>query len=127
MRIIKKCRIHDAIVWPMLGDSGRGYYEYGNPIEIKCRWDDIDSQQFEEDGVSFRCRAEIIADRRIKVGDLMLRGKLDDVVGDTSDPQSIPNIGAVRRVEINTTLRNPDNTDYDKTVVAVYLGNRYGR
>lgn len=126
MRIIKQCRIHKAVLWRSLGDTGRGYLAYSTPEEVKCRWDDLESTQFQEDGTSFRCWAELVMDRRVAVGDLLIRGELADLKGDIFDPQSLPNIGVVRRVEISPTLRNKDITNYNKTAVIVYLGNRYG-
>lgn len=127
MQIIKKCKIHDAIRWPVLGDSGRGHYVYGPPIQIKCRWDAANSQQVDMEGVNFRGRAEVICDPPVNFGDLFLLGKLEDVKGDISDPQSLYNIGICRRFEISTTTRNKNFNDMTNTFCIVYLGHRYGR
>lgn len=122
MRLIRKCRIHDAVLWRKLGDSGRGYYLYDKPVQIKCRWNQTDEQMATKEGIDFRCISDLVVDRDVAVGDLLWYGLLADITYDITDPLVIPNVGVVRKVEKITTLRNTDMTNFDLTACFVYLG-----
>lgn len=123
MRLIKKCRIHTAILWRRNGDSGRGYFVYAAPVEIKCRWNETSEQMYDDKDTEFRCIAEVIVDRDVSVGDALLYGELADVSHDHMDPLAIPNTATVKKIDRLMTLRNKEITNYDLTAVTVYLGN----
>ena len=122
MRIIRTCRIHKAVLWKRLGDTGRGYYAYDKPVQISCRWDGTDEQLFDDKGVAFKSTATLIVDRDVKVGDILLYGLLVDVKADLTDPSAIPDAGVARKVEKICELRNSDMTDFDRMACFVYLG-----
>ena len=122
MRIIKKSRKHSAILWRRLGDSGRGYYNYEAPVQIKCRWDDVTGHGFNEHGVSYYVIAEVIVDRKVTLGDALLYGKLADLKFDGNDPLAIPGVGIVKKTERYATLKQKDLENYDQTLHLVTLG-----
>ena len=122
MRIIKKSRKHPAILWRRLGDSGRGYFTYEAPVEIKCRWDDVTGHNFDEHGVSYHVMAEVIIDREVTLGDALRYGKLADLEFDASDPLAIPGVGLVKKLERYATLGQRDLENYDQTLHIATLG-----
>lgn len=124
MQIIRKARIHTAVLWKKLGDSGRGYYVYGHPVQIMCRWNQTDEQLFDKNGVEFRCISNLLVDRDVSVGDILKYGLLTDINQPIGDPLVIEGAYPVRMVEKLTTLRNPDMTNFDLTACFVYLGQK---
>jgi hypothetical protein len=122
MRIVKKSRKHPAILWRRLGDSGRGYYTYEAPVQIKCRWDDVTDHRFDEHGVSYRVMAEVIMDRETSLGDALLYGKLANLKFDGTDPLAIPGVGLIKKIERYATLRQKDLENHDQTLHVVTLG-----
>jgi hypothetical protein len=122
MQLIKKCRIHDAILWRSKGDNGRGTSVYELPVQIKCRWEGLESQQFTADSIEHRCNSLVLVDRNVKVGDILKLGLLTAEVGDTTDPTSLDDVNFVRKVEKTPTLRNADMTNFDKVACYAYLG-----
>jgi hypothetical protein len=122
MRIIKKSRKHKAIWWKALGDTGRGYFAYDTPVEIDCRWDDVTDHRFDDCGVAFRCMAEVILDRKIGLGDIILYGKLADLKFNPTDPLAIPGIGTVKKLERYASLRQRDLGNPNETLHLATLG-----
>ena len=122
MQLIRKCRIHKAVLWKKLGDSGRGYYVYASPVEIDCRWNQTDEQLFDKNGVEFRCVSDLVVDRDVAVGDILKYGPLTSITQPIDDPLVRDGAYPVRKVEKLTTLNNPDMTNFDLTACFVYLG-----
>ena len=122
MRLIKKCRIHDAILWRSKGDNGRGTYVYELPVAIKCRWETLESQQFTADGVEFKANATVLVDRDVTTGDILKLGLLTALVGDATDPTALDGVGYIRKVEKTPTLKNADFTNFDKMACFAYVG-----
>ena len=124
MQLIRKCRIHKAVLWSKIGDSGRGFYVYADPVQIDCRWNQSDEQMFDKTGVEFRCVSDLVVDRNVQVGDIVKYGLLTDIEQPLHDPLVIDGAYPVRMVEKITTIRNPDMTNFNLTACFVYLGQK---
>ena len=122
MQIIRKCRIHKAVLWSKQGDSGRGYFIYNAPVQISCRWNQADEVLFDKFGVEFRCISDLVVDRDVAVGDILKYGLLTDIKQPIDDPLVIDGAYPVRMVEKLTTLTNADMANFDQTACFVYLG-----
>lgn len=122
MRIIKKARIHNAVLWRNQGDTGYGYKVFSAPEQIKCRWDEVSEQAQDANGVMFASIGTVLVDRHVDVGDMLKVGLIEDISGDLTDPQNIKGAYTARKVEKTPALRNKALTNYDQTAVFVTLG-----
>lgn len=80
MSIISRMRRQQAVYWEPTGQSGPGGEPlYLAPIEIKCRWDDVQEVSVSPTGEEFVSRSKVYTDRRVKLNGVLKEGKLDSV------------------------------------------------
>jgi hypothetical protein len=90
MSIIKKMRKQYAVYWPPLGPNQSGMQTYGEPVEIRCRWEDDDFAFVDSKGTTVASTTSVFPDRILEVGGILWKGRLLDVPSQ-SDPLSNEN------------------------------------
>lgn len=104
MSIISRMRKQTAVYWPLDIESGGDKFDdYGqpvlsDPIEIKCRWEDVSEEFIGSDGTRQISNAKVYVDRDVDVGGVLMLGTLLDV-SSADNPKG--NIGAfeIRKFE----------------------------
>ena len=83
MGIIERMRKQKAVWWEFTGLDRSGQKTYANPIEIQCRWEDVNEESIDERGNQFISASIVYVDREMKPGDILWNGLLAD---DPDDP-----------------------------------------
>jgi hypothetical protein len=86
MSIITKMLKQDCVYWPLASSEsgGRSFDNYGQPvlsepIEIKCRWEDVSEEFITSDGTKLMSKAKVYVDRDVDKGGVLMLGVLDDI------------------------------------------------
>ncbi len=76
--ILKRARRQFAIYWSQQSGPGEyGQRAFNNPVEIRCRWDDVQKEVRNAQGETVMSSADVIVDRDMKPGDMLELGHLD--------------------------------------------------
>lgn len=108
-KFIESVCVQTAVYWGNPQPDGYGGYEFDDPIEIDCRWEEK-QQQVEDKGVIktgeiFVSQAEVLLTRDIDYGSYLYLGTLDDLYDNaesstvTLDPVTITNAFKVHKFE----------------------------
>jgi hypothetical protein len=124
MRIIKKMRRQTAVYWEPSEVGEEGQMTFLEPIEIKCRWEDITEQYIDRAGTPQTSSARVYVDRDLfKLGVLWLPPEnLNLNEGDalsqvTSEEDPFANSGAfeIRKFEKLPVLKPKTEDDFLRT------------
>ena len=94
MSIITRMRKQTAVYWPLAGDeSGQldydafGRPQWGTPVQISCRWEDVSQEIIQPDGTNTMTKSVVYVDvdQDVRVGGVLYLGLLADV--DQDDPK----------------------------------------
>jgi hypothetical protein len=77
MSLIKKMRKQVAVWWPAAGVDEFGVKAFGEPVAIKCRWEDRAGEFADARGFMMASNATVYVDRPMKIGDKLKLGGLD--------------------------------------------------
>lgn len=107
MSLIKRMRKQDAVWWAVTGQNSSGENLYDAPVEVKCRWEDVAEQFTDAMGQIAISNSRVYVDRAMKVGDILWKGKLAEVV---SQMQPFQNAGAyaIRKFGQIPNLKNSE-------------------
>lgn len=74
-------RYQAAVLWPVTGTDRYGQPTLGDPVEIRCRWDDTRRDILDAQGMRVAIDATIYVDMDIDIGSEIYKGQLDDWLG----------------------------------------------
>lgn len=110
-----------AVYWPPGSEEtgGRDFDDYGKslfstPVEISCRWDDVNEEILLSDGERVMSRATVIVDREVKLRGVLCLGTEAEMT-DLINPKKNEGAYEIRRVD-----KNPDIDGRD-TLVRAFL------
>ena len=112
MGIIKSMRRQVAVYWS-LSNAAVKYDAYGNPItqvvpvEIKCRWDQMQTEFIDAEGTKRLSQAVVFVDRDVDIGGSLFEGVLSDLV-DPSDPNKNPGAFEIKAFTRTPNLKNTE-------------------
>ena len=83
MSLITRVQKEVLTYWPPIesGANQFGELTYGPPEEVKCRWDDRIQEIILDDQTRVISRVEVISEKRLEVGGIIVRSPLDSVTG----------------------------------------------
>lgn len=87
MKIIKKMMKWKATYWPPVDVDEHGDPILGDPVEIKCRWEDCNELYLNPDGEQKVSSAKVYVDRDLELGGRLFNGELDEA---PADPREDP-------------------------------------
>ena len=93
-----------AIYWGNPVDDGYGAYTYDTPVEISCRWEDVNMvDTVDPKVVGYVVRCEVILDQDVDENGMMFLGGLADISeSDYGDPAGLGAYPIVRFDKIPT-------------------------
>lgn len=108
MSLIKRMRKQKAVYWAPTGTGEDGQPVYRQPVEIKCRWEDVIVQFKDYKGRETSSRARVYVDRLLACGGVLWQGT---VAGLTSQSEPFNNPHAYEILSFGTipNLRNSEN------------------
>lgn len=86
MPLLSRMLKQKAVYWPpsdVISDTGEK--TYGDPEEVRCRWEDITETFLDRDGNTFASRAKVYVDRDLQRQGILWQGGLDELK-DPVDP-----------------------------------------
>lgn len=93
-----------AVWWVYTGTDRFGDYTYGEPVEVRCRWDDIAAEYLDEGGARRISNAMVMVDRDMKPGGMLWNGTLEGL----TDPGVPENNEGARKIERFEKSPDPD-------------------
>lgn len=121
MSIITRMRKQTAVYWAPGSEEtgGKDYDDYGrplyaDPVEISCRWEDVNEEFVTPDGTRDSSRCIVYTDRVVALRGVLMLGTLNDVA-DLDDPKKNDDAWEIRRFDKLPNLRNTE------TLLKAYL------
>jgi len=102
--------LNDAVYWSIGAgeDDGEGNITYPAPIEIKCRWQDVNEMVDDNEGNQFLSQAIIYSDRELEDNGWLFEGKLTDIVGSTDNPKEVAGAYMIKKKGKSSRLKIAD-------------------
>ncbi len=114
---IKRVAVQTAVYWGNPQANGQGGIDYDEPVEIKCRWDDVVKVVTDAKGKEITTMAEVLVTQHLDVDGRLFLGTLDDLdSGQLDDPASIDRCFAIKRFD-----KSPEFRSTTKFVRVAYL------
>lgn len=110
MSIISKMRKQTAVYWGPPVESGDGDQTYPDPVEIECRWEDVNGAVLSFPSNDVLNDSTVYSDRDLEVNGYLYLGTLSEVDGLT--PDEVP---LARRIKGFSKLPNLRATEYLRT------------
>lgn len=86
MSLITRMLRQVAVYWPPTHPDDQGEPISGEPIEIRCRWEDAAKAYLDKNGVETTSNSIVYVDRDLEIGGILWQGKLADIDPDTTHP-----------------------------------------
>lgn len=83
MGIIKTMRRQQAVFWPFVSTNQFGKKVVGDPVQIKCRWEDVTEEFLDSNGEVQMSNAVVYVDRDTPIGGILMLGTLADITDET--------------------------------------------
>ena len=106
-RVIQKFTVQDAIYWASPQPDGFGGFTYGDPQEIKVRWEDKTQVVIGADGKEVTSGAELLVNLDLDLESRVMLGSLDDV-GSDDTPEGLGAREIVRFEKIPMVMQTND-------------------
>ena len=107
MGIITTMRRQKAVYWAYLSVDTYGRPTWSAPVEIDCRWEDVNEEFLDEHSERQISMSKVYVDRDMKVGSVLMLGELDSGV-DEDNPKDNDNAWEIRRFERLPNLKNTE-------------------
>lgn len=82
MSIITKMLKQEAIYWPPVSADNYGQPTFGSPVEIACRWEDVQKEILTPEGEEIISSTTVYVDRDVEIGGALLLGTLSSSVNE---------------------------------------------
>ena len=118
--IADKCN-DTAVYWGNPVNDGKGGFTYDDPVEIDCRWEDMDQIVSDDKGNTFTSRAQVFLTQDVDINGRLYHGTLDDLYDLDStlessdanlDPADVEGAYYIKRRQKIPTLNDPENFFY---------------
>ena len=104
MGILTKMLRQEASYWALVGFSQYGQPEYADPVEITCRWEDVNEEFIDAQGTRQMSHAMVYTDRDVTVGGVLMLGELESPVNE-GDPKRNTGAWEIKRFDKLPTLK----------------------
>lgn len=79
MRIIEKMLIQDAVYWPPIGNDANGQLQFGEPVAIRVRWEEVAKEFIGRDGTRKVSKARVYTSVDTEPDGMLFLGTMDQV------------------------------------------------
>jgi hypothetical protein len=102
-----------AVYWGNPVNVGEGGFTFDDPIEIDCRWENINQVVSDSKGVEVTCRGLIFVTQDVQEEGFLYRGTLDDLydsnatdssAGEVNNPKTIDEAWQIKRFQKTPSL-----------------------
>ena len=98
MSILERQYKQDAVYWGNPQENGSGGFTFDDPIEIKCRWEDIKQVVTDKKGNEITSRAVVYVKQDLDEEGMIYLGTLDDLTSAMEiDPKTVENAFIIKR------------------------------
>jgi hypothetical protein len=93
-----------AVLWPAEAVNEMGEVTVGDPVQIKVRWEDKQTQALNNEGNVVKLDALVVVNQDITKGSKMLLGKLTDLPSGVGTGPDVNDIPGLMEVQIFTSV-----------------------
>ena len=106
-RFVKKVCVQTAVYWAAPKPDGFGGFTYGEPVEIKCRWDGKTKMIVDKDGNEKVAQAEILVTEKLQLDGILYLGSLATLTPQQkSNPKLIKGAFPIKMIEESPHFRS---------------------
>ena len=105
MSLISRMRRQDAVYWPPQQAGRYGLAGLGQPVAVRCRWDDVHEQYVTTTGTTTISNAKVYVDQDMLPGGYLWLGLLADLPDSPTDPRQLPGAYEIQKLEKIGNLR----------------------
>lgn len=120
VQFVKSVCVQSAIYWAPIGYDGYGSATYADPVEIKCRWDNVETVKDNTKMVQNEWIAEILITAPVEVEGYLMLGELPDYP-DIMSANPLEYQKAYPIMSMSTTPLVKSKTQF---IYVAYVGNR---
>jgi len=111
MSIITRMLKQTCVYWALASSESGGlaYDDYGqpvvtDPVEIECRWEDVNEEFIDATGTKQTSRAKVYVSQDVDVGGILMLGELTDITDD-DNPKENDGAWEIRKFDKLPNLR----------------------
>lgn len=105
MSLITRMRRQKAVLWAYVGNNDYGQPTVDAPIEIKCRFEDVQEEFIDMVGAKVISDAKIYLDREVALHSVIWVGRLLDLPVDPTNLLEVRKYSALPNLRNTETLR----------------------
>ena len=112
MSIITRMRKQTCVYWPLASEESAGidYDDYGQPIvadpvEIECRWEDVNEEFTAADGTRQLSKSKVYTDRDVDVGGILMLGTIEENITDSTNIKENEGAWEIKRFDKLPTFK----------------------
>lgn len=99
-RFVEKICVQTAVYWAAPKPDGFGGYTYGEPVEIKCRWDGKTKVIVDKDGNERVAQAEILVTEKLELDGMLCLGSLAALTPQQrANPKLVKGVYPIKMIE----------------------------
>ena len=107
MSLIKSMRRQKAIYWKRGVFDHYGVPSFDDPIEVDCRWEDVNMEFLDPQGNRQMSRSVVYVDCLMVVGDRLAKGPMESYT--PANPINQEGTFEIKRFDILPNLKNTEN------------------
>lgn len=96
--ILERQYKQDAVYWGNPQSDGEGGFTFDDPVEIKCRWEEIKQTMIDKKGTEMLSRAVVFVKQDLDEEGILYLGTLDDLTSaEEIEPKDVENAFIIKR------------------------------
>jgi hypothetical protein len=101
MSVIKKMRKQKCVYWPPGVSDPHGQPTFGDPVEMRCRWEESAEQYIDAKGETRISKAIVYVESPVEIDGLLRKLAKTETIGNVnaSDPWSNEGVYEIRRYD----------------------------
>ncbi len=104
-----------AVYWSTPSSDGMGGYTFATPVEILCRWEDIQKMFIDADGNEVRSTSVVYLGQDVDIGGWLYLGDLDDI--SSADEDSPGSVSGAKEIRSFSKIPNFNASDFQRKVM----------
>jgi len=125
-KFIRTICVQDAVYWGNPQNNGEGGKTFDVPVEIKCRWEDIELAVEEKNGKIIESRSRVLLTQDVDEEGFLYLGTLDSLLdsAESSDVTLNP-LEIEHAYEIKRVFKVPELKSSTDFIITAYLGTAF--
>ncbi len=101
-----------AVYWSTPSPDGTGGYTFATPVEIPCKWEDVQKKFIDADGDEVVSSSAVYLGQDVEIGGWLFLGDLDDI--SSADEDSPGAVSGAKEIRSFSKIPNFNATDFQR-------------